>query len=113
MEGAALAPPGPDRALEVRGIDYDAEEAVLASWIVSGANLQRHLVVGPKVDRLHVAACAQVPEVNAMAIPVAKQIFGYDAVLELRRQRPLASDHIVPWQVPPKIVVELLRTSID
>ena len=51
---------------------------MLASWIVSGANLKRHLVVGPKVDCLHVAACAQVPEVNAVAVSAAEQIFGTD-----------------------------------
>jgi hypothetical protein len=28
---AALAPPGPDRAFEVGGVDHDAEEAVFAN----------------------------------------------------------------------------------
>src|SRR4051794_23478428 len=70
-------------------------------------------MVGPEVDRLHVATCAQVPEVNAVAVSVAEQIFGNDAVLELRRQRPFARDHVVAGQVPPEIIVKLLRTSID
>ena len=50
---------------------------------------------------------------DLMAIAVAEQVFGHDAVLELRRQPPFARHHVVARQVPPEIIVELLRPPID
>ena len=50
---------------------------------------------------------------DLMAIAVAEQVFGHDAVLELRRQPPLARHHVVARQVPPEIIVELLCSPID
>src|SRR4051812_46919732 len=81
--------------------------------IVGRPHLKRHLVIGTEIDGLHVAAAAQVPKVDLMAIAVAEQVFGHDAVLELRRQPPLARYHVVARQVPPEIIVELLRPAID
>ena len=113
MELAALAPPGPDRAFEVGGVDDHAEEAVFLDRIVRRADLQRHLVVGAQVDGLHVAARAQIPEMEPVAVFVGEQVLGHDAVLELRRQPPFAGHHVVARQVPPEIVVLLLRPAVD
>ena len=55
----------------------------------------------------------EIPEVHPVAVPVGEQVFGNDAVLELRRQPPFARHHVVARQVPPEIVVELLRAAID
>jgi hypothetical protein len=55
VELAAFAPPRPDRAFEVGCVDDDTEKAVLADRIVSRAYLERHLMVGTKVDGLDVA----------------------------------------------------------
>ena len=87
VELAAFAPPGPDRAFEVRSVDHDTHEPVLAYGIVRGPHLKGHLVVGAKIDRLDVAPCPEIPEVDAMAILVGEQIFRHDPILELRRQR--------------------------
>src|SRR5215210_6375410 len=48
-----------------------------------------------------------------MAVAVAEQVFRHDAVLELRRQAPLACHHVVAREVPPEIIVELLRPAIN
>ena len=58
------------------------------------------------------AARTQIPEVNSVAIFIAEQILGNDAFLELRWQRPFARYHVVAWQVPPEIVVLVLRSPV-
>ena len=113
VELAAFAPPGPDRAFEVRGVDHNAQEPVFANGIVRGPHLERHLVVGSEIDRLDVAAGAEVPEVDPMAILVREQILRHDPVLVLRRQPPLARHHVVARQVPPEVIVEVLGSAVD
>ena len=110
---AALAPPGPDRAFEVGGVDHDAHEAVLANRIVRRAHFQRHLMVGAEIDGLDISPGPQIPEVDPMAIFVREQILRHDAVLELRWQRPFARHHVVARQIPPEVIVQVLRATID
>jgi hypothetical protein len=105
VELAALAPPGPDRSFEVRCVDHDAQEAVLANGIVRRAHLQPHLMVGAEIDRLDVSTGPKIPEMDAMAILVREQILRHDPVLELRWQPPLARHHVVARQVPPEVIV--------
>jgi hypothetical protein len=113
VELAAFAPPGPDRALKVRGVDYDAQEPVLADGIVRGPHLKRHLVIGAEIYRLDVAPSPEIPEVDPMAILVREQILRHDPILELRRQPPLARHHVVARQVPPEIIVQVLGAAVD
>src|SRR5262245_46568285 len=50
---------------------------------------------------------------EAMAVLVPEQVFRDNSVLKLRRQRPLARHHVVARQVPPEVVVQVLRSAID
>jgi len=50
---------------------------------------------------------------DPVAVFVREEILRHDPVLELRRQSPLARYHVVARQVPPEIMVQFLRTSID
>src|SRR5262245_3340788 len=50
---------------------------------------------------------------DPMAILVREQIFRDDPVLELRRQPPFTCYHVVAWQVPPEIVVQVLGSAIN
>jgi hypothetical protein len=68
VELAVFAPPSPDRAFEVCGVDHDAQEPVLAYRIVRGSHLERHLVVRAKIDRLDVVPGPEIPKVDPMAI---------------------------------------------
>ena len=77
------------------------------------AYFERHLVIGAEIDRLHVAPRAQIPEMEMVAVFVREQVFRNDAVLELRRQPPFARHHVVARQVPPEIVMQLLRSAVD
>ncbi len=113
MELAAFAPPGPDRAFEIGRIDHDADESVFAHRVVRGPHLERHLVLRAEIDRLHVAPRAQVPEMQPVPVLVREQILRDDPVLELRRQRPFARHHVVARQVPPEVVMLVLRAAVD
>src|SRR5262249_15074468 len=79
-EFAALAPPGPDRAFKVCGVDHDAAEAVLSDGIMRRAYLEQHLMVGAEVDCLHVAPGPEIPEVDPMAILVREQVLRDNSV---------------------------------
>lgn len=113
VEPAVFAPPGPDRAFECGRIDHDADEPILARGIVRRPHFECHLVLRAEVDRLHVATRAQVPEVQTVTVAVGEQVFRHDAVFELRRQRPFARHHVVARQVPPEVVVLVLRAAVD
>ena len=76
------------------------------------ADFQRHLVVFAQIEGLHHLAPAQVPEVDRMAIFVGHQILGHDAVFILRRQAPFRADHVIARQVPPEIIVLVLRATV-
>src|SRR5258708_21338918 len=71
------------------------------------------LVIGAKIDRLDVAPGPQIPEVDPMAILVREQILRHDPILELRRQPPLASHHVVARQVPPEVIMQVLGSAGD
>src|SRR5262249_16397796 len=65
-----------------------------------------------EVDGLQVSSLPQAPEMEPMTILVSKKIFWNDSVLELRRQPPFARHHVVTRQVPPEVIMQLLRTAI-
>jgi hypothetical protein len=70
-------------------------------------------MLGAEVDRLLVAALAQVPDVELVAILAAEQQLRDDAALDHVRQAPLARQQLVVADVPPHVVGELLRAAVD
>src|SRR5260370_31663986 len=70
-------------------------------------------MVGTEIDRLNVTPGPEIPEVDPMAVLVREKILRHDPVLELRRQPPLARPHVVAWQMPPEVIVQVLGTTID
>src|ERR1700733_5136348 len=113
MELAVLAPPRPNRAFKIGCVNDDTQKTVFADRVMRRADFERHLVIGAEIDRLHVAPRAQLPEMEMVAVFVREQVFRNDAVLELRRQPPFARHHVVARQVPPEIVMQLLRSAVD
>lgn len=110
---AVFSPPRPNGTFQISGIDDDAEKTVFPRGIVGRPHLKRHLVIGVKINRLHIAARPQIPKMDLMPIFVGQQIFRNDAVLKLRWQGPFTRHHVVAGQVPPEIIVKLLRSPID
>ena len=76
------------------------------------AQLQHHLVLRTEVDRLQVPALGEVPEVQRVAVLLAQQQLGHDAVLDHRRRAPLAGDRDVLVEVPPGVVGQVLRAAV-
>ena len=70
-------------------------------------------MIGTEIDGLDISPRPQIPEVDPMAILVREEILRHDPILELRRQRPLARHHVIAWQIPPEVIVQRLRTTID
>ena len=80
---------------------------------MGGAQLEDHLVLGAEVDRLLVAAAAQVPDVQVVAVLVGEQQLGLDAALDHVRRAPLAGEQRVVADVPPDVVGQVLRAAVD
>jgi hypothetical protein len=74
---------------------------------------ENELVLFAEVDLLEMLALGEIPEVQATAIFAAEQNLGYQAILERVRRAPFAGHHRVVAEVPPGIVAELLRPTID
>ncbi len=108
----AVAEPAPDRAGQVLGGDHDADEAPGRLGVVGRADLQRHLVLGAQVDALQVLTRGEVPEVDGVPVLLAQQQLRHDPVLDHRRAAPLAGDQHVLVEVPPGVVVEVLRPAV-
>ena len=108
----AVAEPAPDRAGQVLGGDDHADETPGRLGVVGGADLQHHLVLGPEVDALLVAPVGEVPEVQGVAVLAAQQQLRDEPVLDHRRAAPLAGDQHVLVEVPPGVVVEVLRAAV-
>ena len=109
----AVAVPEPDRGGQVLDADHDAHEPVRLRRVVRRAQLQRHLVLVAQVDGLQVPAPAQVPEMQCVPVLPAQQQLTDHAVLDHRRGAPLAGHHGVVSEVPPHVVGEVLRPTVD
>src|SRR5215207_8396467 len=97
---------------EVLGGDHDADEAPGRLRVVRRADLQGYLVLGAEVDALHVLTRGEVPEVDRVPVLLAQQQLRHDPVLDHRRTAPLAGDQHVLVEVPPGVVVEVLRPAV-
>src|SRR5262249_32820080 len=62
---------------------------------------------------LHVLAFVEIPEMQAAAVLAAEQHLRDQPVLERVGRAPLAGDHGVMAEMPPRIIGELLRSAID
>ena len=78
-----------------------------------GAQLEDELVLLAQVQHLAVAAPAQVPDVQIVTIAAVEQDVGHKAVLERLRRAPLAGDQSIVAQMPPEVVGEVLRASVE
>src|ERR671910_11912 len=55
----------------------------------------------------------QVPDMKLVTIAALQEDLGVEPALDHIRRAPLAGDHGVVAQVPPKVVGEVLRSPID
>src|SRR5581483_12304970 len=111
--GALQAMPQPDRRGEVLERDDHADEPVGLGGIVRRSELEHHLVLRPEVECLQVAALAEIPDVERMAVAALEQQIRIEPALHHIRRAPLAGEHRVVAQVPRKIVRQLLGATVD
>src|ERR1700686_2286307 len=78
-----------------------------------GSKFQHHLLLGAKIERLHVPPLAQIPNMQRVTIAALQQNFGVHSLFDHVRRAPLAADERVISQVPPEVVTEILRSAID
>ena len=108
----AVAVPAPDRRRQVLGRHHHPDEPPRRLGVVRRAQLQHHLVLRAEVDGLQMPALGEVPEVQRVAVLLAQQQLGHDAVLDHRRGAPLAGDRDVLVEVPPGVVGQVLRAAV-
>ena len=105
--------PHPDGAGEVLQAQHHADEAIASSRIVRRAQLEHHLLLGAELQLLDVAAAAQIPDVQGVAVLASEQQLRIDAAAHHVRRPPLAGDHDVVAEMPPEIVGEILRAPVQ
>ena len=75
--------------------------------------LEHHLLLRPKVQRLHLPALPQVPHVQLMPVLPREEELRVHPCLHHRRRAPLAGQHGVPAEVPGEVVGQMLLPAID
>src|SRR5580704_8107352 len=110
---SAVAMPNPNRSGQIFERYHHAKKTVGAAGIVRGAKLERHLLFGTQIQSLQVAALAQIPHMQRMPVAALQENVRVDAVFHHARSSPLAGDHGVVTQVPPEVVRQILRATID
>src|SRR5262249_2954728 len=91
----------------------DTGESVRFGWIVSRAQLQHHLLLGPQIEDLAVPPALQIPHMQLMTVLSGEEQLGVRAVLVHVGSAPLAGDHRVAAQMPPEIVGQILWAAIQ
>src|SRR5258708_40119044 len=67
----------------------------------------------PKINHLLVIALAKIPNMQLMTVAATQQMVGLQPLLYLIGSPPLAADVCVVTQMPPEIVRQFLRSTID
>jgi hypothetical protein len=109
----AVAVPGPYGRRQILEADDAIDEAVRLGRVMGRSQLENELVLLAEVDLLNMLAFGEIPEVQATAIFAAEQNLGHQPVLERVRRAPLTGHHGIEAEMPPGIVAELLRPTID
>src|SRR5262249_37297146 len=109
----AFAEPGPDRGGQILEADNAIDEAVGFGRVVRGPEFEHELVFFTEIDLLQVRALGEIPEMQAPAVFAPEQNFRNEAVLEGVGRAPFAGNHGVVAEVPPRVITELLRSTVD
>src|SRR5260221_1124377 len=66
-----------------------------------------------KIDHLLMLALSKIPKMQLVPIAAAEEMIWLEPVFYLIRSTPLATDQRIMPQVPPEIVSQFLRTTVD
>src|SRR4051812_48589546 len=66
-----------------------------------------------QIEGLHMAPLLQVPEVQLVAVLTVEEQLGLHPALDHLWRAPLAADQRVVAEMPPEVVVQVLRAAVD
>jgi len=75
--------------------------------------LENQLVLFAKIDLLQVLALGEIPKMQAPAVFAAEQDLRHQSIFECFGRAPLAGDHGIETEVPPRVVAKLLWATLD
>src|SRR5438552_17308235 len=75
-------------------------------------HLENHLLPFAQIERLKMASSAQVPNVHLMAVFAAEKQLRLQSTFNHVRRAPLAAQQGVETQMPPKIVMKKLWSTV-
>src|SRR5215471_6527733 len=104
--------PQPDGRRQVLCRDDHANKTVRLGRVVRGTHLENHLLLVTKVERLKMSTSSQVPDMDLMTVFIAEEQIWLHSVFDHVRRAPFAGEQRVESQVPPKIVMQKLRTAV-
>src|SRR5204863_10035023 len=76
--------------------------------VICRTHLQHHVLLCAQIERLHMAAAAQIPLVYLMSIFAAEEQVGLHSVFDHIRRAPVATQQRIEPQMPPAIVMQKL-----
>src|SRR4029077_21290429 len=74
---------------------------------------QDHLMLLTKIDHLLMLALSKIPKMQLVPIAAAEEMIWLEPVFYLVRSTPLATDQRIMSHVPPEIVSQVLRATVD
>ena len=77
-----------------------------------GTHLEDHLLLFAQIQRLDMAAAAQVPDVHLMAIFATEEKVRLKSALDHVRRTPFAGEQRVESQMPPEIILKKLGSPV-
>src|SRR5262245_63878674 len=105
--------PHPDRRREVLETDNTIDKTIGFCRIVRRAEFEDELVLFAKIDLLQMPALGEIPEMQAAAVFAAKQDLGNETIFECVGGAPLTGHHRVIAEMPPPVITEKLRSTVD
>ena len=105
--------PQPDRRGQILQRHDHAGKSVGARRIVSGSQLEHHLLLGAEIELLQMTSPAHIPHVQLASVLAGEQQLGIDSVFHHVGCAPGAADHRVEPEVPPDVVRQFLRSAIE
>src|SRR6266699_5511740 len=104
--------PEPDGGGQILERNNNTYEAVRLSRVVGGTHFEDHLLLLAQVERLHMAAAAQVPNVHLMSVFAAEKEVRLQSAFDHIRCAPFACEQRVESKMPPEIVMKELRSPV-
>src|SRR5580658_2290862 len=110
---AIVAMPKPNGSGQIFQRYHYANKSIGAAGIVGWTKLESHLVLGAQIQCLKVTTLLQIPHMQRVPVAALQKNLRIHAGFHHVWRSPLAGNHGVLAQMPPEIVSEILRPTVD